>query len=310
MTDFAETPPVDHEGDVKGEQLRGIESLLTSKFGLLPESIVLDPQIISGSNLQGVEQQEDADFRKEIYTVLPEVTNGNGRTLVLLSLATQHAVATLPAFLQNGFDSYLTFFPPPSGNDSYYHQADVAKRVAEVALRNQIAIRAGKDALSQENLRGYMINIHSHALKEDAQGVFAHFHPTEEQLRHLGVSNIALIAEAHPNNAAVIHDWIQEASTSDQLYKYIRDLGVLGFPIKVVGIDKRVSEKKLETPQVYNTFLESSIYQLETSTTSWQDEQLRQFIEKHAAEFQITPIKKNNKEKLPTISIPPNIDKR
>jgi hypothetical protein len=228
-----------------------IGGLMHSKLGLVKEKVELDVRDFGTAPIVIKEQKDDEMFRDEVRKILTtEVLGPNGRVLILLDLATQHALATTPIFLQNKVDCYFTYFPPESKQippDQSYYQPFVTQRVMEVALAHDIRIEDAKRGFERENLRGIMINIHSHAGKEDKEGVFESFYPSEETLKRLDIKSVVLLSETHPDNSQAVYDFItQNNNESVGLRSYIRKLVQAGFPLKVKGIDRREREKAVE----------------------------------------------------------------
>ncbi|MDO8498160.1 MAG: hypothetical protein Q7S61_06495 [bacterium] len=95
----------------------------------------------------------------------------------------------------------------------------MVQRVMEVAMRNRIQIEDAKNSLNADNLRGIMLNIHSHAGQEDRTGIFNNHYPEKEQLDRLGITNVALLAEVSPNNAHFLYEDIIDGQSKTGIGK-------------------------------------------------------------------------------------------
>lgn len=239
-------------GDPEGQNKLGlfeatkiqVRETMASKFALIPEEVTLPAEL---KDLPIPEEiQEDVQFRDEVNRVLPGILVQEGRVLVIQDIATQHAVATAPVFLESGLDTYFAFIPEdtsvrPDFMIGPYYQP---RRVMSVALANRERIRRAKDRLDRSNLRGIVISIDPHASFEDENGEFDKFLPTEARLKELGISRVVFMGEFAPQSAQAISKRRLERKESwdkSQVYDYMRQVRAKGFPVTFVGIDTRHS---------------------------------------------------------------------
>jgi len=224
-----------------------VQSVMRSNFQLLPEQVVLPPTLKQVPNAS--EDTSDVGFRQEVQRVLPKVLGREGNVLVIQNIATQHAVATAPVFLEAGLDTYFTFTPensdirPSIMRGSYYHP----DRVMSVALANEERIENAKRSLTREKLRGAVVTIDAHADFEEQNGEFDKFLPNEGKLKELDIRNIVLMGEFAPENAEHLterrvnkkEDW-----DKSHIYDYLRGMKAKGLGVTLVGIDTRQSSRK------------------------------------------------------------------
>src|SRR3990167_8629580 len=90
-----------------------VKKIMTSKFSLVTENVVLPTSLTREPKAQ--EYPDDVMFRNEVSRILPAVLEQEGNVLIIQNIATQHAVATMPVFLEAGLDVYFT-------RGSYYDQ--------------------------------------------------------------------------------------------------------------------------------------------------------------------------------------------
>lgn len=219
-----------------------VKNVMASKYGLVTEDVVLPATLKKEPKAE--EHPDDVMFRDEVSQVLPTVLEQEGNLLIIQNIATQHAVATTPVFLEAGLDIYFTFIPenksirPSSTQGSYYHP----DRVISAALTNEARIRQAKEKLEREKLRGVVISIDSHADFEDENGEFDKFLPSEERLKDLGINRIVCMGEFAPQNAQGLterrinkkEDW-----DKSHIYEYMRQMKSKGYPVTLIGIDTR-----------------------------------------------------------------------
>ncbi|MDO8498159.1 MAG: hypothetical protein Q7S61_06490 [bacterium] len=94
------------------EMARKVEQLLKSKFGFIKEQVEIKKSLLGTTPIYPLEAEDDVMFRSEVARIInTEVLSPTGKTLILLDLATQHAIATLQMFYLNGVDCYSTLFP-------------------------------------------------------------------------------------------------------------------------------------------------------------------------------------------------------
>ncbi len=217
---------------------------LTSQLGLIPESVILPPQLkrvpIAG------ERDDDVLFRKQVEQVLPDILPGDGKLLIIENIATQHAVATTPVYLTHNIDSYFTFIPeetdirPVSMRGSYYHP----ERVLDVVLANQETINNMKAKIEPNTLKGIRVVMDPHASFELEAGLFNRFFPSEEKLQELGVKKIVMIGEFPPENArGLIERRVNKKEEWDKspIYEYLRTMKARGYEISLRGVDTRTN---------------------------------------------------------------------
>ena len=210
-----------------------IKDLMTSRFSLVKENISLPTTLKTEPKAQ--EYPDDIIFRNEVSRVLPAVLGQEGNVLVIQNIATQHAIATAPVFLEAGLDTYFT-------QGSYYNP----ERVMEVVLANEQRIRKAKEKLERNNLRGIVITIDAHAIKEDNSGKFDKFMPTEEQLRELDIDRIVLMGEFAAQNAQGLTERRinkKEGWDKSHIYDYMRDMKSKGYQVSLIGVDTRKRDR-------------------------------------------------------------------
>jgi hypothetical protein len=242
-----ENPPVNDEDSSLNdasiaECLSVTQSTLTSKFGLTEEEIDL-PATLKEYPTSG-ELGDDVMFRDEVARILPEILEDDGGILIIQNIATQHAVATMPVYLEAGLDTYFTFIHdnaairPSMMQGSYYHP----DRVISVALANKDRISRAKERLEKDKLKGVVIQIDAHADYEDNNGEFDRFLPDDEKLRKLGLTRVVFLGEFPAQNAQVLterrinnkEDW-----DKSHVFDYLRQLKSRGFKVTIMGIDPR-----------------------------------------------------------------------
>ena len=218
---------------------------MTSQFGLLPEAVVLPPQLKREPKAEEI--AEDVGFRERVQEVLPTILPQDGRVLILENIATQHTVATTPAYLEQGIDSYFTFIPeeadirPDFTRGSYYHP----ERVMDVALANRDIINRAKSNLTQDGLRGVRVAFDPHADFELEHGLFEKFFPSEDKLQKLGIKKIVMMGEFSPDGAnGLMERRVNKKEEWDKspIYAYLRTMKAKGYEIGLVGLDTRRSE--------------------------------------------------------------------
>lgn len=215
---------------------------MTSQFGLLQEAIILPPQL--NREPKAEETADDIGFRERVQEVLPTILPKDGRVLILENIATQHAVATTPAYLEQGIDSYFTFIPevaeikPDFMRGSYYHP----EKVMDVALANRDRINEAKSNLTQAGLRGVRVAFDPHARFELEHGLFDKFFPSEDKLRELGIKKIVMMGEFPPKAAnGLIERRVNKKEDGDKspIYNYLRTMKGKGYEVGLVGLDTR-----------------------------------------------------------------------
>jgi hypothetical protein len=225
-----------------------VKNIMSSKFGIVTEEVVL-PKTLS-TIPKAEEIPADVMFREEVKQILPNILSEKENVLIFQNIATQHALATIPVFIEAGLDTYFTFIlanksiRPSIFQDSYCHP----NRVMSVALANEERIKEAQEKLTREKLRGIVINFDPHADFEDKNGDFDRFLPTEEKLKELGIKRIILLGEFPPEKAKGLTDRRinrKEEGDKSHIYDYLRQMKNKGYTVSLIGIDRRhTSEAK------------------------------------------------------------------
>lgn len=223
-----------------------VVTTMHSKFGLLPEMTSL-PQNINGP-INPKELPIDAAFREEVEKFLPPVLAEKGRVLIILDIATQHAVATAPAFLRQNVDLYHAYTPRRT-NERLEHlkEDNRPNRVMEVVLANKDAVDRAKADMTTQSMRGVAIAIDTHSYLEDEKGDFDIFLPDEIKMKELDLDRIVVMGEFLNDDAPELtKSRLNSKSDNDEsrVYDYLRKMKAEGYPVSLIGIETR---PKLET---------------------------------------------------------------
>jgi len=219
-----------------------VKKTLSSQFSLLPEAIDLPAELKQLPEAK--EHVDDVGFRTQVEKVLPSVLSDDKKVLVIENIATQHAVATTPAYLAHNIDSYFAFIPegqnirPELMKGSYYHP----ERVIEVALANQERINQMKTNMAYTHIKGVRVILDPHASFELEAGLFSRFFPSEDKLQELGIQKIVMLGEFPPENAnGLIERRINRKEEWDKspIYEYLRTMKSRGYEVRLLGLDTR-----------------------------------------------------------------------
>lgn len=236
--------PANPETESAKEKAREV---MTSRFGLLPEDVNLDEPPLTDVP-RPREYADDGMFRQNVTNIMPQILAGEGRVLILQSIGTAHAVTTSPVYLENGMDMYYAFPPNNQAANERQHytsgyHSHIGTREIPVALANEDRIQTAKSRLTQQGLRGVVLQFDPHAMAEDNEGDFDRFFPTPERLRELGITRIVYVGEFQPQNAGNVAKSIAGEGHTQEGHsrQYMRRMQQEGFPLTVFGVDTRPS---------------------------------------------------------------------
>jgi len=222
-----------------------VASTMRSKFGLLPEVTSL-PQDIKGSIIPK-ELPIDAAFREEVEKFLPSVLAEEGRVLIILEVATQHAVAIAPTLLQHDVDLCYACTSRRTNERLELLREDYRpERVMEVVLANKDAVDSAKANMTAQSMKGVAVAIDTHSDLEDEKGDFNMFLPDEIKMKELGLKRIVVMGEfLNDATPELTKSRLDNKSDNDksQVYDYLRKMKAKGYPVSLIGLETRTGKE-------------------------------------------------------------------